>query len=135
MENQNPSYSPLSETTVHLNGKHVVVTLADARQIQAALQAYIDSSKESLEKSMPANLVEGLPKKVGEAWIDSAGSVRMGVWLLEAPGDELVLTYRVAPDEGQVGYQYVAHLSHNKQKWAVSSITYVKLLPRRQPGR
>jgi hypothetical protein len=130
MENQDLSPNHLSQTTIHFNGKDIALTLADARQMQAGLQNYLNSSKARLQENLPANLVEGLPKQVGEAWIDADGNVRMGVWLLEAR-EELVLTYRVNPTEGQVGYQYVAHLNHGDQKWAVSSITYVKLLPRR----
>jgi len=124
----------VSQTTIHLKGKDVVVTLADAKQMQAALQAHLNSSKERLHENLPANLVEGLPKHVSEAWIDSDGNVRMDVWLLEVRNDEPVLTYRVTTSESQVGYQYVAHLAHSDRKWTVSSITYAKLLPR-QRGR
>ncbi|HLJ91418.1 MAG TPA: hypothetical protein VKZ53_31760 [Candidatus Angelobacter sp.] len=128
MKNENE----VSQTTVHLKGKEVVLTLADAKQMQAALQAYLNSSKDRLQEILPPNLVEALPKHVSDAWIDSDGNVRIDVWLLEVRNDELVLTYRVTPSESQVGYQYVAHLAHHEQQWNISSITYVKLLPRRQ---
>src|SRR5262249_7777752 len=109
----------------------LVLTRRDAQQIKNALEHYLTSSKQEMAQTLPPNLLQALPERVGEAWIDEAGSVRLTPWLLEGHGDALVLTYRpVAPSTGG-SYQYVAQLEHTAGRWQVVSITFEKLLSRR----
>ncbi len=115
-----------SQTTIHFKGQDTTLTLADARQIEQALQTYLDLHKED----QPPNLVQDLPKPVAEVWIDSEGNIRMGPWLLEARDDQLVLVCRLATRRDAAGKQYVAHLSNADDRWLVTSITHVILFPR-----
>ena len=121
------------QTTIVLADHKLVVTLAMAKQIQRALQAYLTGSREEMANNLPAPLLENLPQDVGEAFIDSSGQVRMGLWQLEARGNELVSTYREAPPTPGINIQYIAHLERAKTagQWKVASVTYTKIYPRR----
>jgi hypothetical protein len=133
-----PSTSPqgpssLPQTVIVRASGEFVVTLSTAQQIQRALETYLVSSREETEKALPGPLFQGLPKDAGEAFINSAGQVRIGLWLLEARGDELVLTYRELPPHSGVNIQYIAHLlqAEGTREWKVASITYARIYPRR----
>ncbi len=95
--------------------------------MRVALDAYLTNSKDEIARTLPANLLEGLAGSAGEAWIDEAGVVRMGMWLLESRGEALALVYR-AP--APANYQYVAHLEVKDKAWKVKAITFEKLLRR-----
>jgi hypothetical protein len=118
------------KTSVRLDGRDLVLTLHDAQEIRRALENYLSSSRQEIERTLPQNLLEALPKQVGDAWIDQAGSVRMAPWLLGVSGNTLVLTHRPAPPTTRISYQYVAHLDHTEGRWKVTSITFAKIYPR-----
>jgi hypothetical protein len=120
-----------TQTKVSLESGEMVITSSDVQEIKRALEEYLKNSKDEIAKNLPQNLIRELPEKVGEAWIDQGGMVRISPWLLEARGDKLVLTYRAVPPTTGFGYQFNALLQRPNQQWMIASITYAKLYPRR----
>jgi hypothetical protein len=119
------------QTKVTLERGDIVITSQDVQEIKRALDDYLKNSRQEIAKNVPENLFPQVPEKTSLAQIDEDGVVRIGSWLLEARGDDLVLTYRAVPPTTTFGYQFVAGLERPNQQWKVTSISFEKLYPRR----
>jgi hypothetical protein len=126
MDKMNESdFGGQDKAIVQLDDREVTITLEEAQEIRRALKDYLDSTKEEFQPP--------LPKIIGEAWIDGEGYIRMGGWLLESGGDNLVLTYRLPSQPIAFGYKYVATLEKDTgNKWKVRSISRAKLMFKRE---
>ena len=79
----------LKETTLKVANRDLIITLHDAERIKLAVENYLAKAKPKQKASVPGP---------GEVFIDCRGTVRMGVWILEASLfselPELRLTFR-----------------------------------------
>ena len=102
------------------------VTLADAGRMKVALQAYWDAHPAESRKW-------GDDVSLGEAWIDDAGTARMGLWLLETDGETIVLAKRLTVfEQGRTGYRLLARLKGVAGgPWEVTEVTTQRVLPKR----
>lgn len=106
----------LQNVTVVIDRQPLVVTPADAAQIGAALQGYLDAHPTGADGS-------ALPRVAGQAWVDSRGTLRFGAWMLGARGDHLVLTLRDAPAPGTTSaYLLTGLVVRTAQGWQVPSV-------------
>lgn len=128
MTRNNDSETSGQQTKIVAGGKEFLITLEDAQQMRRALETYLTKSRDEIAKTLPANLMDGLPHNVGEAWIDSANVVRMAPWLLEGRGDGLAMVYRPLPPGS---FQYVARLEQANKSWKVKRLTFEKLSSKR----
>lgn len=119
---------PVSSTTVATSGGAVAIDLRDAQAIAVSLRQFLetDPSAKSVPMLDPGSAAWLRP---GDApFIDREGRVRIGLWLLQARGDDLVLVWR---EPGAVGYQYVASVVREASgRWRVAAAAWEKLLAR-----
>jgi hypothetical protein len=119
------------QTKVELESGEIVITSQDVQEIRRALNDYLKNSRQEIEKNVPQNLLHQVPEKASEASIDEDGVVRIDTWVLQASGDDLVLTYRVVPPTTTFGYGFRARLERPDQKWKVTSVSFEKYYPHR----
>ena len=110
----------------------LVLDLNDAQAITRSLRNFLDTNPSV--KSIPMlDSTSYAWLRGGDApFVDSDGWVRIGLWLLQARGDAVVLIYRApGATTGQVSYQYVASVSFDaRRQWQVTAINWEKLLAR-----
>lgn len=114
------------QAVYELGDRRMTVSLNDARQMREALMTYGAAHRVELKEF-------GLEEEPGEPRIDSAGSIRIGAWLLDADNGRLVLGRRVGKT-AQVGFSYrlLAPLEYTSDgRWTVKSIQTERILPRR----
>ena len=115
-ESTAPASPELHNVTVVIDHQSFVITPADAAQIGAALQGYLDAHPTSADGA-------ALPRVAGQAWVDSRGTLRFGAWMLGARGDHLVLTLRDAPAPGTTSaYLLTGLVVRTAQGWQVPSV-------------
>lgn len=120
------------QTKITLESGEIVITSKDVEEISRALDDYLKNSREDIAKRVPQNFLHQVPENAWEGFIDEDGAVRIGRWVLQASGDDLVLTYRVVTPTTTVGYRFVAHLERLNQQWKVTSVSFEKLFPLRR---
>lgn len=126
--------NPAGRTAASLQTPYgtVVVDLADAQAMMQALRNFLDTdpSVKTIPMRDPASAAWLRPADT--PFVDSQGSLRIGLWRLQARGDALVLTYREpGMPAGKVGYQYVATVDRDtRNRWLVSGIAWEKPLAR-----
>ena len=131
--NSNGASAPApTSTTVHVANRDVTLDLTDAQAMARSLKNFLET--DPAVAAIPLlNANSGAWLRSGDQpFIDSRGFVRIGSWLLQARGDDLVLTYREPGGQpGQVGYQYVATVVRNdRERWHVAGVTWEKILSR-----
>lgn len=89
----------------------VVVTEHDLNTIRQAVLAYLRTSDEDLRDTLIAEL------ETAPAFIDEAGTGRVGVWLLQQRGDALRLVHH--PERAPVMYLHYAVLERRSASWRV----------------
>ena len=115
-ESTAPASPELHDVSVVIDHQPFVITPADAVQIGAALQGYLDAHASTADDSV-------LPRVAGQTWIDSRGTLRFGAWMLGARGDHLVLTLRDAPAPGATSaYLFTGLVARTAQGWQVTSV-------------
>ncbi|HEU0177658.1 MAG TPA: hypothetical protein VFV58_25630 [Blastocatellia bacterium] len=119
------------QTKVELESGEIVITSQDVEEIRRALDDYLKNSRQEIAKSVPENLLHQVPDKASQAWIDEDGVVRIDSWVLQASGDDLVLSYRIVPPTTKFGYGFRAGLERLNQQWKVTSVSFEKYYPRR----
>jgi hypothetical protein len=119
------------QTKITLESGDIVIMSQDVQEIKRALDDYLKNSRQEIAKNVPQDLLHQVPENAWAAFIDESGVVRIDSWLLEAWGDELVLTYRVVTPTTKFGYRFVASLERLNQQWTVNSVGFEKLYPRR----
>ena len=87
MDDDPKTIEGLRQTTVRVGASDVTVTLEDARAMRKALQGALKASDLDDRDDLVA-------WAQGPAWIAPDGRARVGPWMLEAHGDDLVLRYR-----------------------------------------
>jgi len=118
-----------SQITLRAGERDVVVTLADAREMRAALQGYLDADKKRSQQTLPADL-----PPPDAPFIDEDGVLRLGPWLLQPEGDKLVLMQGFPPrGDQQLLFDYIAHLSKVDNRWTVTAVSLRKTWLRRPP--
>ena len=111
----------LRNVTLLVNGQPLVITRTDAEQIANALQRYVGAHESTADGVV-------LPRVAGRPWVDSRDTLRVGAWMVEARGEELVLTLRQPPSPGTAsGYQFTGSLIHAESGWHVPSVGLSKL--------
>ena len=129
--NDSAASAPVSTTLPTAHGV-VTLDLRDTQAIASALRNFLETDPSA--KSVPMlEVSSGAWLRSGDTpFIDSRGFVRIGLWLLQARGDDLVLIYREpGAASGKVAYQYVVSVGRDaQQRWSVSGITWEKLLAR-----
>ena len=110
----------------------LVLDRDDAQAITGSLRHFLDTDPSV--KSIP--LLDSTSHawlRAGDApFVDPDGGVRIGLWLLQARGDAVVLVCRApGATTGQASYQYVASVSVDaRRQWQVTAIAWEKLLAR-----
>jgi hypothetical protein len=90
------------------------------------------NSRQEIAKSMPHNWLHLVPENAWEGFIDEDGVVRIGLWALQAWGDDLYLSYRVVtPTDKKAGYGFHTYLERSNQQWTVTSVSFVTYHPHR----
>lgn len=112
----------LDQTTIAFGAGQLTITLDEARRIGRALDAYLRSSRAEIARNMPPDLLEALPDRAGEVWIDPRGKVHVDQWLLESRHGRLMLVWYSMPSD-TVTYRYIAYLDRQKGFWKVLSVT------------
>ncbi|MGH9629387.1 MAG: hypothetical protein ACRD7E_13790 [Bryobacteraceae bacterium] len=100
----------------------------EAASIHDAVSAFVRDRWTEVTAAIPENLLEHFPKSAGEPMVDGAGRLRLPPWLLEAHGDQLVLTYRPLPPGN---FQFVLPLEQQASRWKVTSVSWQKIMPAR----
>ena len=114
--------------TLQTTSGALTVSLVDAQAMARSLTNFLETdpsvaSIPMLDANSGARLRSG-----DQPFIDSRGFVRIGLWLLQARGSDLVLTWR---EPGKVGYQVVASVGHTGTTgWHVTGIAREKILAR-----
>ena len=119
-------------TTLQTTSGALTIGLADAQSMAGALKTFLETDPSvmlvpMLNANSPAWLRSG-----DTPFIDSRGTVRIGLWLLQARDDDIVLTYREAGGTpGKVGIQYVAAVGRvTGSNWRIRGIAWEKILAR-----
>ena len=124
--------SAAGSTALQATSGELMLGLADAQSMARALKTFLETDPSvalvpMLDSDSPAWLRSG-----DTPFIDSRGTVRIGLWLLQARGDDLVLTYREAGGTpGKVGIQYVVAVGRVAgTEWRIRGIAWEKTLAR-----
>lgn len=117
------------QTTTH---GALALDLRDAQGMAAALRTFLETDPSVKSVPMLDSTSAAWLRSGDTPFIDSRGFVRIGLWLLQARGDELVLIYRdPGAVAGKVSFQYVASVGRDKaSRWAVTGVAWEKLLAR-----
>ena len=129
----NPSSNiphPSRDTILKLSGGDLVVSLADGREIAAALRRHLETDPRVAQIPMLSPNSLAWLRTGDEAAINSQGILRIGMWLLQARGDEAVLSYRPVSDGSAFGYQYLAPLRRRDSHWEIVEIRWEKVFYR-----
>lgn len=121
-----------SSTSVQTSQGALAIDLRDAQAIAASLRHFLESDP-SVKTVPMLDVSSGAWLRSGDTpFIDAQGIVRIGLWLLQARGADLVLLYREAgAPRGSVGYQYVASVDRDAAgRWRVAAVHWEKLLAR-----
>lgn len=119
-------------TTLQTTNGTLTLGLVDAQAMARSLRNFLETDPSvaaipMLDANSGAWLRSG-----DQPFIDSRGFVRIGLWLLQARGNDLVLTWREpGAVPGKVGYQYIASVGRTGTgSWHVTGIAWEKILAR-----
>lgn len=124
---------PNSNGDMHLNlsGGDLVVSVADGREIAAALRSYLETDPRVTQIPMLGPNSLAWLHTNEEPAINSQGIMCIGMWLLQARGEEPALIFRPVSDGSAFGYQYIAPLHLRDGHWEITEIGWEKVFYRR----
>jgi hypothetical protein len=127
-----PAPASASSTTVQTSHGAQTIDLRDAQAIAMSLRHFLETDPSV--KTVPLlDSASGAWLRSGDMpFIDAQGMVRIGLWLLQARGADLVLICREpGTPRGKVSYQYVASVGRDAAgSWRVAAVDWEKLLAR-----
>ena len=118
--------------TLQTTSGPVALDIPDAQAIARALRDFLDTDP-SVRSVPMLDTVSNAWLRAGDApFVDSQGWVRIGLWLLQARGDAIVLICRApGATTGQASYQFVASVSVDaSRQWRITALQWEKLLAR-----
>ena len=127
-----PAPASASSTVVQTSHGALALDLRDAQAIATSLRHFLETDPSVKTVPMLDSTSGAWLRSGDQPFIDGEGIVRIGLWLLQARGADLVLVYREpgAP-RGKVGYQYVASVGRDQaSRWRVTAVDWEKLLAR-----
>ena len=110
-------------TTVEVAGQRLLVTLADARVIKAALLARLRQSQVE-DRDYLIKATEQVAPTIDQ------GVLRIGIWILQAQGGKLALTYRM-PAGPEAAQAYRAGVTKEGPSWVVQDVVAGQIRVRR----
>ncbi len=113
----------LDRTVVRSGDAEVTVTLQDVKAIQTALLEHLKGSDDEDRDDL-------IRWANGPAWIDSAGSARIGPWLLGSDDGGLYVRYREPPG-ALAGKAHKAYLAERDGAWSIRSLLTERIRVRR----
>ncbi|MFL6630258.1 MAG: hypothetical protein ACJ8G1_27735 [Vitreoscilla sp.] len=124
-----PAPASASSTAVQTSQGALAIDLRDAQAIAMSLRHFLETDP-SVKAVPMLDSASGAWLRSGDTpFIGAQGMVRVGLWLLQARGDDLVLIYREpgAP-RGKVSYRYVASVGRDAAgQWRVAAVDWEKL--------
>jgi len=127
-----PAPAAASSTTVQTSHGALAIDLRDAQAITTSLRHFLETDP-SVKTAPMLDPASGAWLRSGDVpFIDAQGMLRIGLWLLQARGGDVVLMYREpgAP-RAKVSYQYVASVDRDAAgQWRVAAVNWEKLLVR-----
>lgn len=114
----------LERTVVRVGDADVVITLQDAKEMQAALLGYLKASKYE-DRGELMRWSQG-----PSVWLDPDGIVRIGPWVLGVEDREIILRYR-EPPAGDAAKAHKAYLAKKDGRWIVKEVLTERIRVRR----
>jgi hypothetical protein len=124
-----PAPAAASSTSVQTSHGARAIDLRDAQAIATSLRHFLETDPSVKTVPMLGPDSSAWLRSGDTPFIDAQGLLRIGLWLLQARGDDLVLICREpgAP-RGQMNYQYVASVSRDAAgQWRVAAVDWEKL--------
>jgi hypothetical protein len=122
MKGNDDKVESLDRTVLRVGDADVSLTLDDAKAMRVALLDYLKRSDYEDR--------DALIRWTGPAFIDTAGTVRIGPWVLGSQGKDIFLRYR-EPPLPQAGKAHKATLTRKDGTWTVSNLVLERIRPRR----
>ncbi len=117
-----------NEATVTGDGPATGVTLAEARQMDRALDAALRDPAMIAASGAPHEVTKDLPATFADAAIMQSGQVRAGEWLLTSAAAGLRWELRMlSPEPPRIGLVFHVPLERTTTGWRATSIVFVRI--------